>query len=141
MRGTSDLEIERLAALTPEDVVPHDNPVRRIKPLAARVGDHELKFDPTSISRSVPEGKKGKNVGGPVTAAGNHGAVNGVLRPAHCAVPRPVPLRKAVDCQTGIIPSSQIPPCIAPSVGDLRAVCEQLTPPQKGSSGSGSGLR
>ena len=60
MRGTSDLEIGSLVALTPEDPVPHDHPIRRIKPLPARVGDHELKFDPTGISGSVPEGKKGK---------------------------------------------------------------------------------
>ena len=98
MRGTFDLEIESLVALTPKDLVPHGHAGRRIKPLAARFGDHELKFDPTSISRSVPEGKKGKNVDAPAMATGNHGAVNDVLRPEHYAVSRPAPMRKAVDC-------------------------------------------
>ena len=34
MRGTSDQQIESLVALTPEDLVPHEHPIRRIKPLA-----------------------------------------------------------------------------------------------------------
>ena len=37
MRGTSDQQIESLVALTPEDLVPHEHPIRRIKPLAERV--------------------------------------------------------------------------------------------------------
>ena len=37
MRGTSDQQIESLVALTPEDLVPHEHPIRRIKPLADRV--------------------------------------------------------------------------------------------------------
>ena len=37
MRGTSDQQIESLVALTPEDLVPHGHPIRRIKPLADRV--------------------------------------------------------------------------------------------------------
>ena len=37
MRGTSDLQIESLVALTPEDLVPQEHPIRRIKPLADRV--------------------------------------------------------------------------------------------------------
>ena len=37
MRGTSDQQIENLVALTPEDLVPHGHPIRRIKPLADRV--------------------------------------------------------------------------------------------------------
>lgn len=82
----------------PRILVPHGHAVRRIKPLAARVGDHKLKFDPTSISRSVPEGKKGKNVDAPVMATGNHSAVKDMLRPEHYAVSCPVSLRKAVDC-------------------------------------------
>ena len=34
MRGTSDQQIESLVALTPEDLVPQEHPIRRIKPLA-----------------------------------------------------------------------------------------------------------
>ena len=37
MRGTSDQQIESLVALTPEDLVPQEHPIRRIKPLAGRV--------------------------------------------------------------------------------------------------------
>ena len=37
MRGTSDQQIESLVALTPEDLVPQEHPIRRIKPLAERV--------------------------------------------------------------------------------------------------------
>ena len=37
MRGTSDQQIESLVTLTPEDLVPHEHPIRRIKPLADRV--------------------------------------------------------------------------------------------------------
>ena len=37
MRGTSDQQIESLVALTPEDLVPHAHPIRRIKSLADRV--------------------------------------------------------------------------------------------------------
>ena len=44
--------------------------------LAARVGSDDLEFDPATVSRSVAEGKKGANVGAPVTATGNHGAIN-----------------------------------------------------------------
>ena len=47
--------------------------------LAARLGDSELEFDPATVSRKVAEGDKGMNVGAPVTATGNHGAVNYVL--------------------------------------------------------------
>ena len=43
--------------------------------LPERVGDNELEFDPDDPSRSVAEGDKGRNVGAPVTATGNHGAV------------------------------------------------------------------
>ena len=48
-----------------------DYPVR-----ATRVGPNKLKFDPSAISRSVTEGDKDRNVGAPVRATGNHGAVN-----------------------------------------------------------------
>ena len=51
-----------------------DHPV-----LADRPGDNELEFDPTAVSREVSEGDKGMNVGTPVTATGNHGAVNYTL--------------------------------------------------------------
>ena len=37
MRGTSDQQIESLVALTPEDLVPQEHPIQRIKPLADRV--------------------------------------------------------------------------------------------------------
>ena len=47
--------------------------------LAKRVPDNALKFDPASVSRSVPEGKKGADVGAPVTATGNYGEVNYTL--------------------------------------------------------------
>ncbi len=47
--------------------------------LPDRVGASKLEFDPTTVSRSVAEGKKGANVGDPVTAKGNHGAVNYTL--------------------------------------------------------------
>ena len=43
--------------------------------LAERVGDNALEFDPDDPSRSVAEGDEGANVGAPVTATGNHGAV------------------------------------------------------------------
>ena len=36
MRGASEQQIESLIALTPEDLVPRDHPIRRIKPLAER---------------------------------------------------------------------------------------------------------
>ena len=54
-----------------------DHPV-----LADRSGDNKLKFDPTALERSVQEGDKGMNVGAPVTATGNHGAVNYTLADA-----------------------------------------------------------
>ena len=37
MRGTSDQQIESLVTLTPEDLVPQEHPIRRIKPLADQV--------------------------------------------------------------------------------------------------------
>lgn len=36
MRGTSEQQIESMIALTPEDLVPREHPIRRIKPLADR---------------------------------------------------------------------------------------------------------
>ena len=47
--------------------------------LAVRAGDNKLKFDPAMVSREVAESKKGMKVGAPVTATGNHGAVNYTL--------------------------------------------------------------
>ena len=47
--------------------------------LAVRPGDNELEFVPTSVSREVSEGDKDMDVGAPVTATGNHGAVNYTL--------------------------------------------------------------
>ena len=45
----------------------------------ARVASHDLEFDPATVEREVAEGDEGANVGAPVTATGNHGAVNYVL--------------------------------------------------------------
>ena len=47
--------------------------------LATRIGANKLKFDPGAVSKSIPEAKKGADVGAPVTATGNHGAVNYTL--------------------------------------------------------------
>ena len=47
--------------------------------LAARAGDNGLTFSPAAVSREVAEGGKGMNAGAPVTATGNHGAVNYTL--------------------------------------------------------------
>ena len=47
--------------------------------LAVRAGNNTLKFSQATVSREVSEGKKGMNVGAPVTATGNHGAVNYTL--------------------------------------------------------------
>ena len=43
--------------------------------LAARVGASQLKFSPAAVSRTISEGDKGRNVGNPVTATGNHGTI------------------------------------------------------------------
>ena len=43
--------------------------------LATRVGANALKFDPATVSRTISEGAKDRNVGAPVTATGNHGTV------------------------------------------------------------------
>ena len=43
--------------------------------LAARVGANQLEFDPATVSMTISEGDKGRNVGAPVTATGNHGTV------------------------------------------------------------------
>ena len=64
--------------------------------LAARVGANDLEFDPATVSRSVAEGDEGANVGAPVTAEGNHGAVNYVLTGTDAA-------RFAIDGKTGQI--------------------------------------
>ena len=47
--------------------------------LQARAGNNALKFSPAEVSKEVSEGDKGMNVGAPVTATGNHGAVNYTL--------------------------------------------------------------
>ena len=44
--------------------------------LAIRPGNNELKFAPAAVELEVAEGKKGAVVGAPVTAMGNHGAIN-----------------------------------------------------------------
>ena len=43
--------------------------------LAARIGANQLKFSPATVSRTISEGAKDRNVGTPVTATGNHGTV------------------------------------------------------------------
>ena len=43
--------------------------------LATRVGTNQLKFEPATVSMTISEGDKGRNVGSPVTAMGNHGTV------------------------------------------------------------------
>ena len=43
--------------------------------LADRTGANALKFDPATVSRTISEGAKGRNVGAPVTATGNHGTI------------------------------------------------------------------
>ena len=47
--------------------------------LATRSGDNELEFDPAAVSREVAEGEEGAEVGAPVTATGNHGAITYTL--------------------------------------------------------------
>ena len=47
--------------------------------LATRVGTNQLKFDPAAVSRTVSEGDKGRKVGAPVTATGNHGTIRYTL--------------------------------------------------------------
>ena len=49
--------------------------------LAARAGNNRLTFSPAAVSREVAEGGKGMNAGAPVSATGNHGAVNYTLVP------------------------------------------------------------
>ena len=63
-----DSTTQETASLTSDDPV-----------LAVRVGDNKLKFDPDTLNRSVAEGKKGADVGAPVTATDSHGAVNYTL--------------------------------------------------------------
>ncbi len=43
--------------------------------LAARAGANQLKFDPATVSMTISEGAKGRDVGAPVTVMGNHGTV------------------------------------------------------------------
>jgi hypothetical protein len=47
--------------------------------LAARPGANQLKFDPATVSRTISEGAKDRNVGAPVTATGNHGTIRYTL--------------------------------------------------------------
>ncbi len=43
--------------------------------LAARVGANQLKFDPATVSMTISEGDKDRDVGAPVMVMGNHGTV------------------------------------------------------------------
>ena len=47
--------------------------------MQTRVGDNKLKFDPATVSRTVSEGAKDRNVGAAVTATGNHGTIRYAL--------------------------------------------------------------
>ena len=47
--------------------------------LAARIGANQLEFDPATVSLSISEGAKDRNVGAPVTATGNHGTIRYTL--------------------------------------------------------------
>ena len=47
--------------------------------LAVRPGSNELEFAPAEVELEVAEGEKGAEVGAPVTATGNYGAVNYTL--------------------------------------------------------------
>ena len=42
-------------------------------------GQRRLKFAPAAVSRTISEGAKGRNVGAPVTATGNHGTIRYAL--------------------------------------------------------------
>ncbi|MDE2802854.1 MAG: hypothetical protein OXK21_08225 [Chloroflexota bacterium] len=71
--------------------------------LVARAADqdNELKFSPAAVNRSVAEGRKGANVGAPVTATGNHGVVNYTLVDSgDAAAPNP---KFEIDQKTGQI--------------------------------------
>ena len=39
------------------------------------IGANQLEFDPAAISRTISEGDEDRNVGAPVAATGNHGAI------------------------------------------------------------------
>ena len=43
--------------------------------LAGRIGANQLEFDPATVSMSISEGAKDRNVGAPVTAMDSHGAI------------------------------------------------------------------
>ena len=43
--------------------------------LAVRIGDSQHEFDPDTVSLTISEGAKGRNVGAPVTSEDNHGTV------------------------------------------------------------------
>ena len=64
--------------------------------LRDRFGDNELEFDPSAVSREVSEGDEGMMVGAPVTATGNHGAINYALAGTDAT-------RFKIDAKTGQI--------------------------------------
>ena len=70
--------------------------------LAERSGNSELKFDPAEVERQVAEGDKGAMVGAPVTATGNHGAVNYTLVTGDDAA------KFKIDQKTGQITTMQV---------------------------------
>ncbi|MCY4581237.1 MAG: cadherin domain-containing protein [Chloroflexi bacterium] len=47
--------------------------------LQVRAGDSKLKFDPATVSRTISEGAKDRNVGAPVTATDSHGTIRYAL--------------------------------------------------------------
>ena len=73
MRGTSDQQIESLVVLSPEDLVPQEHPIRRIKPLADRVLQE---LSPT-FSRMYAKRGRPSVPPEPQWAGGGRGAVAG----------------------------------------------------------------
>ena len=68
--------------------------------LAVRIGaTSELEFDPKTVSRTISEGDKGRNVGAPVTATGNHGTIRYSLATGAATTPK----GSKIDEKTGQI--------------------------------------
>ena len=93
--------------------------------LAARVGVNQLKFDPAAVSRTISEGAKGRNVGTPVTAMGNHGTVRYTLEVSDDAT------RFEIDDKTGQITTNVVldyegeSPATADAAGSCAAACRR----------------
>ena len=91
--------------------------------LKGREGANALKFDPARVSMSISEGDKGRNVGAPVTATGNHGAVRYTLDTSSLDASRfeidektgQIKTAVALDYEGGDAPASAGPPVVAGS--------------------------